>query len=334
MTIALNTFLTFGSKRNREEFSNAIYMITPEDTPFISNIGRDSVESVHPEWSTDTLVAPNVNNAVVQGDEFTYGAIQPTARVGNYTQISRKEYLVSRTQEKTLKAGPQSELGRQRRKKGSELRKDMEAIVLSNQASLPGSAAVAPLLGGLPTWLTSNVDRGTAGANGGFNQGTGLTVAATPASAQRAFTLTILRTLIVKAYTNGGTPNMLMLSPYLKTVFSGFMSDPSLAQQRMATGTRRQATLVGAADTYLSDFGTIDVVPNRVLGTSGPLASNAWLIDPDMVSLGMFDDVQEITPAKTGDATKKVLITEYTLRVYTEAAHGVAADLFGLTATT
>ncbi len=333
MAIATNTYLTFDSRRNREEFANAIYMITPEETPFLSMIGRENVESTHPEWSTDDLAAPNPANAVPQGDEFTYGAISPTVRVGNYTQISRKEYIVSRTQEKTLKAGPNSELGRQRRKKGVELRKDMEAVVLSNTASNPGNTTTAPLLGGLPSWVVTGANRGATGADGGFNVGTGRTVAATNGT-PRAFTKPLLDNVIQRNYNAGGTARALMVSPYAKTVFSSFMSDPSVAPQRMNTGKTEQATIVGAADTYLSDFGTIDVVPNRVMAQVPALARNAWLLDPEYLALGVFDDVQEIKPAKTGDAEKRVLLAEYTLLVKTEKAIGVVADIFGMTAAT
>jgi len=331
MAIATNTYLTFDSKRNREEFSDAIHMITPEETPFMSMIGRENVESTHPEWSTDDLAAPNTANAVPQGDEFTYGAISPTIRVGNYTQISRKEYIVSRTQEKTLKAGPRGELARQRRKKGVELRKDMEAILLSNQASAPGNATTAPLLGGLPSWVVTNDDRGASGADGGFNVGTNRTVAATNGT-QRAFSKALLDNVIQKNYNAGGTARALMLSPYNKTRFSGFMSDPAVAPQRMTTSATKQATIVGAADAYLSDFGLIDVVPNRVMAQVPALSRNAWLLDPEFLAVGMFDDVQEIKPAKTGDAEKRVLLCEYTLIVKTEQAIGVVADLYGMTA--
>jgi hypothetical protein len=48
----------------------------------------------------------------------------------------------------------------------------------------------------------------------------------------------------------------------------------------------------------------------------------------------VFDDIQLVKPAKTGDAEKRVLVTEYTLLVSNQAAHGVAADLYGLTAST
>jgi len=333
MAIATNTYLTFTSRRNREDFADAIYQITPEDTPFISMIGRESVESTHPEWSTDTLAAPNPANAVVEGDEFTYGAVTATTRVGNYTQISRKEYIISRTQEKTLKAGPKSELGRQRRKKGVELRKDMESILLTNQASVAGNSTTARLLGGLPSWITTNDSRGASGADGGFSTGTGLTVAATNGD-QRALSKALLDAGIASAYTAGGNPSIFMVSPYAKTKFTSFMSDAAVVPLRANASTSKQATLVGAADAYISDFGTIDVVPNRVMGSSAALARNAWLLDPDFLDLGVFDDIQEVKPAKTGDAEKRVLITEYTLKVNNEAAIGVVADIYGLTAST
>lgn len=330
MAQATNTFDTYDSKRNREEFSNAIHMITPEETPFMSLIGREKVASTHPEWSTDALAAPQTDNAVVEGNEWVIQPIDPTTRVGNYTQIAEKSYNVSRTYEKTLKAGPKSELGRQRRKKGVELKKDMEASLLANVASVAGSSAVPRRLGGFASWLTSNDSRGSGGAEGGFNAGTGLTVAATNGT-QRAFTKTIMDSVIQQSYNSGGNGRVWMCSPYLKTVFSTFMSDTNVASFRAAQSGNKQGTIYGAADTYVSDFGVIDVVPNRVMAQVGAsLARNAFLVDPEYASVGIFDDIQEHKVAKTGDGDKRVLNVEYTLIVKTEAAHGVAADLYGM----
>jgi len=328
MAVAANTYLTFDARRNREDFSDAIYMITPEEVPGMTLLGRENVESTHPEWNTDTLATPDNTNAFPQGDEFTYDQIAPTTRLGNYTQISRKSYLISRTQEKTLKAGPKSELGRERRKKGVELKKDMEAILLSNQASNAGTSAVAPRLGSLPSWLTSNDNRGVGGSDGGFNAGTGLTVAATNGT-QRAFTKAILDDIILKAYNSGGNPTTLLVSPYVKTVFSTFMDDADVVPLRKQASNGQQ-TLYAAADAYQSNFGMIDIVPNRVMATSAALARNAFLLDPDFAAVGIFDDIQEKKPAITGDAEKRVLIVEYTFLMKNEAAHGIAADLFGL----
>jgi hypothetical protein len=310
-------------------------MITPEETPLLSLLGREKVESRHPEWSTDTLATPVTSNQQVEGDEYSYSQITPTTRIGNYTEIARKAYIIARTQEKSLKAGPKSELGRERRKKGVELKKDMEASLLANKASVAGAAATPRVAGGLAAWLTSNDSRGSGGSDGGFNSTTSVVDAATNGT-QRAFSKAILDAVILSSYTNGGSPTTLMVSPYVKTVFSNLMTGAGttgIAQTSNSVKGSEQATIYAAADTYRSDFGVIDVVPNRVMAAVGAsLARNALLIDPDMAAVGIFDDIFEDRPAKTGDAEKRVLLCEFTLIMKNQAAHGIAADLYGMTA--
>jgi hypothetical protein len=339
MAQVANTYETYdvgAAGGNREELADRIYQITPEETPFISLIGRKPVVSTHPEWLLDTLASVDVDNNQPEGNDWSYDAITPPTRVGNYTQISDKKIIISRTQDKTSKAGRKSELAREVAKKGVELRIDMESIVLGNQASTAGSGngATNRKLGAFRAWLATNDSFGAGGASGGFNTSTSVVDAATNGS-QRAFTKAILDAVILSSYNAGGSPKTLMLSPYVKTVFSTFMSDSNVALQRFAANGKGQTTIVAAADMYLSDFGTISVVPNRQMARAGAtVARNAFLIDPKMVSLGVFDDIQLVKPAKTGDAEKRVLVTEYTLLVSNEAAHGVAADLYGMSATT
>lgn len=326
-----NTYETYDAKGLREELADKIYQITPEETPFLSLIGRKSVASTHPEWQTDTLGSVDLSNNQPEGNDWAYDAISPTTRVGNHTQISDKKVIISGSLEETSKAGRKSELAREVAKKGVELRIDMESILLSNQASTAGSGngATNRKLGGFRAWLATN-DNMNSGTSGGFNQSTGVVDAATNGS-QRAFTKTILDSVILSTYNAGGSPKTLMLSPYAKTIFSTFMADSAVAQQRFEASGKGQSTIVAAADMYLSDFGTISVVPNRQMARAGAtVARNAFLIDPKMVSMGVFRDIKLEKPAKTGDAEKRVLLTEYTLIVNNEAAHGVAADLYGL----
>ena len=336
MAQVANTYETYDAVGNREELADKIYQITPEETPFLSLIGRKAIASVHPEWQTDTLNSVDLNNNQPEGNDWTFQSISPTSRVGNYAQISDKRIIISRTQDKTSKAGRKSELAREVAKKGVELRIDMEAISLSNQASLAGSgnAATNRKLGGFRAWLASNDSIGSGASSGGFNTSTSVVDAATNGT-QRAFTKAILDATILSTYNAGGMPKVLMTSPYVKTVFSTFMADSNVAPQRYETPKSDQTTIVAAADTYLSDFGKITVVVNRQMARAGAtVARNAFLIDPRMVSLGVFDDIHIEKPAKTGDAEKRALVTEYTLLVNNEAAHGVAADLFGLTSST
>jgi hypothetical protein len=335
MAQVANTFETYDAVGNREELADKIYQITPEETPFLSLIGRKPVVSTHPEWQIDTLGSIDTNNNQPEGNEWDFDVVSPTSRVGNYTQISDKKLIISRTQDKTSKAGRKSELAREVAKKGVELRIDMEAICLSNQASSAGTGngATNRTTGGFRAWLATN-DAMNSGTSGGFNSSTSVVDAASNGT-QRAFTKAILDSVILSTYNAGGMPKVLMLSPYVKTVFSTFMADANVAPQRYETPQSEQTTIVAAADTYLSDFGKITTVVNRQMARAGAaVARNAFLIDPRMVKLGVFDDIQIQKPAKTGDAEKRVLNVEYALLVNNEAAHGVAADLFGLTAST
>lgn len=329
-----NTFETYDAVGNREELADRIYQITPEKTPFLALIGRKSVKSTHPEWQTDVLGTPDVTNNQPEGNDWTYDAVTPTTRVGNYTQISEKTLIISRTQDNTDKAGRKSELAREVAKKSTELKIDMEVILLSNQASSPGSgnAATNRKLGGFRAWLATNDSLGAGGASGGFNSTTGIVDAATNGT-QRALTKALIDEVNLSQTNAGGEGNVLMMSNYNKTVFSRFLDDADIVPLRSQVKNGQQATIVGAADAYLSDFGLLTVVPNVQMTRAGAaIARNVFLIDPSMVSMGVFDDIQIHKPAKTGDAEKRVMNVEYTLIVNNEAAHAVIADTFGMSA--
>lgn len=332
MAQAANTYETYDAVGNREELADKIYQITPEKTPFLSLAGRKDAKTVHPEWQTDTLGTIDLDNNQPEGNDWSYDAISPTTRVGNYTQISEKSLQISRSQEKTDKAGRKSELAREVAKKGVELKIDMEAILLSNQASSAGSGngATNRKLGGLRAWLTTNDSLGGGGgASGSFSAGI---VNAATNGTQRAFTKALLDEVILSTANAGGEADVLMLSNYNKTVFSRFLDDADVVPLRKELK-GGQATIVGAADAYLSDFGLITVVPNVQMTRAGAtIARNAFLIDPKMVAVAFFDDIQIHKPAKTGDAEKRVLNVEYTLMVANEAAHGVIADTYGMSA--
>jgi hypothetical protein len=271
----------------------------------------------------------------VQGDIYSYSAVTATSRVGNYTQISMKEFIISETEEVVVKAGPKSDYNREMAKKGVELRIDQEVTLLSNQASLPGNSTTPSQLGGLRAWVATNDIMGTGGVSGGFNSATGVVDAATNGT-QRAFTKPLMDGAISAAFVAGGSPDILMLPPYLKSVFSGFMADPSVAPQRVEARRGSQAQIIGAADGYVSDFGTIDVVVNRQMARAGAtLARNAWLIDKSKLAVGVLRPIQQDKEvAKTSDAIPGVLKVEYTLICRNEASQAVIADLFGMTATT
>lgn len=328
MAALTNTFRTTNAVGIREELSDVVSRITPEDTPIYSMIEKGKCKSVHPEWETDELAAPG-DNAQEEGDEYNFGAISPPVRLGNYTQILRKTWILSGTQEEVDEAGKVQKRKYQKAKKGVEIRKDVEFAIVSNQASVGGATR---RLGGLPSWIVSNVSRGAGGANGGFSSGTGLTVAATNGT-QRLFSKAILDGVMQQGFNNGAKFKHVVGSAFVKTTFVSFMSDANVASFRYAVSSGGQRnTIVATADFYEGPFGKVLVHPSTIQATTA-LARNAFFLDPDFVEFQWLRKIQEDTKvAKTGDADKGVIIGEGTLKVTNEKGLGIAADLFGVTA--
>jgi hypothetical protein len=317
MAIVTNTFTRYSAIGIREDLSNVIYNISPEETPFISNVSRENVKNTYFEWQTDALDAASSSNAALEGDDISsFSAVTPTARVGNYTQISRKDVIISGTLESVDKAGRRSELTYQLAKMGAALKRDMESSLLANQAAVAGNTTTARRTAGLPAWLTSNTSFGTGGADP--------TVGSTPTAArtdgtQRAFTETLLKEVIAEVWTSGGTPKMLMVGAFNKQAASAFSG---IATKFRDVPAGQQAQIIGAADVYVSDFGTVNIVPNRF-----QRARDAFVVDPEYASLAILRPIQQMELAKTGDAEKRLMLVEYGLKVSNQAAHGIVADL-------
>jgi hypothetical protein len=291
-------------------------------------IEKDSFKTTHPEWETDALAAP-ADNIQVEGDDYAFGATTPAVRVGNYTQIMSASGILSGSQDATDNAGSVEQVRYQKIKKGIQLRKDVEFAIVSANASVGGTTRRS---GSLSTWLTSNVSRGAGGSNGGFSGA--VTVAPTNGT-QRAFTKTIMDTVMQTGYVNGANFKHLCVSPYVKGVFVTFMSDTNVASFRYAAASGKDNTIIANADVYEGPFGKVMVHPNRVMAGSAAVARNAFFIDPEFIRYGWFRKIKEDKEvAKTGDATKFVILGEGALKPTNEKGLGVAADLFGLTAST
>ena len=330
MAVVTNTFQSTSAVGNREDLSDIVSRITPSDTPIYSMIGKDKCSNTRPEWEIDTLRAPAAN-AQLEGDEYAFSAITVPTRVSNRTQIFREGWIVSKTQEAIDNAGSIEKIAEQKVKSGIQVRKDQELSIVSNTASVGGATRVS---GGLPSWLTTNVSRGASGANGGYSSGSGLTVAATNGT-QRAFTKTLLDTVMQACYVAGANVSDVVCSPYVKSVFVTFMSDTNVATFRYMADGKGKNTIVGTADIYEGPFGKVTVTPNRVMATNAGVARNVFLLDPEYLKWGNLRKIQEDPNlAKTGDAVKGMIIGEGTLKVKNEAALGVVADVYGLTAST
>ena len=289
-------FKTYDAVGNREDLTDIIYDISPTETPFMSTVGQSKAKATYHEWQTDSLADATDDNAAVEGADAVYPNLTPTTRVGNYTQIMQKTVQVSNTQDTVDKAGRVKETAYQLSKASSELKRDIEKTLLSDNAQAQGDSVTPRMLGGIQTWLTTNATVGGA-----------------------AFDEPMLKKAVLDAYTAGGTPTMLLVSPKQKQVVSEF---EGIAAQRYEAPKSSATTIIGAADVYLSDFGTLSVVPDRFLDDDVAL-----VLDPTMFSVAYLRPFKQTELAKTGDSTKHQMLTELTLQVKNEASSAMINDL-------
>jgi|SRR5215471_10104544 len=316
MAFLTNTFTTYSAIGLREDLSDIIYNISPTETPFMTAIAREKATAVYHEWQTDALEAVNTANAQIQGDDISaFDAVVPTVRLGNYTQISRKTVIISMTEEATDKAGRKSERGYQIAKKGKSLKRDIEGILLSNQARTAGAVgATAARAASVLAWIKTNVANVVAGGSNPAGDGTNTrTDGTTPV----AFTEGMLQTALASIWTNSGDePDFVLVNSNQKRAITGFTGNNT----RYVNA--EEEKLVNSIDVYVYDFGSVEVKADRFMRQR-----DALIINSDLWALAWLRPINLVDLAKTGDNEKAMIVGEYTLTSRNEAGSGLVADL-------
>lgn len=310
MALPTDTFTTYDSIGTREDLSDVIYNVDPTDTPFITSIPRTKATAALHEWQTDVLAPASDANAVLEGDDATTTAVTPTVRESNTCQISDKVPRVTGSQQAFVQAGRKDELAYQIVKMAKELRRDMESALLSNNAEVAGNATTARVLGGIEAWYETNESRGATGSSGGRGN-----TAATDGT-QRAFTEPLLQDVIKQCWDSGGDPECIMVGSFNKQQLSTFTGNATRFKGA------EDKTLVAAIEIYQSDFGDLEVIPNRF-----QRARSAHVLQKDMWATAYGRPVHISNLAKTGDSERRQIISEYTLEARNEKASGIVADL-------
>lgn len=314
MSLPSSTFTSYSAKGNREDLSDVIYRVDPTDTPFTSSIDKVKATAVSHDWQTQALATASTSNAVLEGDDAVTDAATATARLSNVCQISDKVARVTGTQQVVEKAGRDDEMDYQVLLKGLELKRDMEAILLTNQAKATGDSTTARKLASVLSWIKTNTDIGTgAAADPSAADGTATRTDGT----QRAYTEAQLKTVLESIWSNGGDPDTIMLGGFNKQVMSGFVGRGTPMEDT------KSKKIVATVDVYESDFGTLKIVPNR----NNPRTRDALVLQMDMWALAYLRNMKRVKLAKTGDSEREQLICEYTLESRNEKASGGVFDL-------
>lgn len=332
MAIQTNAQTSFTLIGAREDLSNTVYRIDPEDVPFQSNISTTGkATSIIHEWQTQALASPSANYAIEGDTNVTNNTITQRVRLQNKCSISKKVYSVSGTSRALDVAGVSDELLEQRLLKGIELKRDMEVTLLANNAYDSGGTNTARECAGLPAYISQTDATGALFVYSAA-AGTGADAWTLNGSTTQALNLTILNGAMKTAYVSGGKPKMLMLSPDQKLKFSQMAfaagTGTGAAPLRYNLNAVQQGALIGAVDTWMSDFGLVDVVVNvQQASDSTFLNKTAFLVDPRFVSVDFLRPMMTEPLAKTGDADQEHILAEYTLKVGAPKAHAMLVKL-------
>jgi len=305
MAAPTNTFLTTAAIGNREDLSDIIYRISPTQTPVLNMASKSKASNTLHEWQVQELAAAAAN-AQAEGDDLTAKTVTVTARLTNRTQISAKKVVVSGTQQAMNPAGRKDELAYQLSLASLEIKRDMELGLTQNDvlATSPRSSR------GLRGWVVDNVSR-NGGTLASYTANTGYT-----AGTQRAFTEAQVKDVLQQVFTAGGEPDMIMLPPAAKQTFSGFTGNATRFDKS------EDAKLYSSVDFYVSDFGTLQCVPNRFQATR-----DVFVLQSDKLAVAYLRPFQTMELAKTGDAEQRELVVEYTLECRAPKAHGAIYDI-------
>ena len=310
----------------REDLANFITMITREETPFMSSIGKTKATAIYHEWQTDELAAPG-NSRLAEGSEYGTDAAPITGphrtRLGNYTQINGKSIAVSGTRRAVDQAGVADEYAYQLKKRGTELRRDVEFDMVQsfNVASASGTRTA----GGFQSFIN---DAATVNYVGDFEAPTAAgvgsaTVTGTTSgtNTRGALALSDIDEVMQKVYEEGGKATRIMLSPKLRRDFSDLMVTDSGVRRNIDTdGKLRQSV-----DVYMSDFGDLMVVPNYIMGLSNNVDFgngnvdvadfSAFIYDPQWFNIATLRPLAEVDVGQKGDSTVGMMVEESTLEV-------------------
>jgi len=310
-----STYTTGSSDSNREDLEDTIHELFPEETFFSTNLDSVDASATYHEWLGDTLAAAaaNIN---IEGDEAEFSAITQPARYGNYTQIIRKTFIISGTQETVNKAGRASEIGRQAVKQMREAKNDLEFALCRSQSATAGSGTVGRSMGSMENWISAAAASQSAATQVVWSTTNATATTAPVASGAPgttivdgsntgALTEASLKLALESNYNQGSTTDAIVVNATAKNYINAFTG---VATRNVDVGREQQASITGAADLYVSNYGVHRIVLHRHVRTSVALC-----LDTDLWAVGSLRGWQMEDLAKTGDAEKRQILCEKTL---------------------
>jgi len=307
----------------KEDLQDMIYDISPMETVFLNGIARLSCASTTHEWLTDALAAPT-KNAAIEGDAHAPTARALPSRLKNYTQIARKDIEVTGTANAVDNAGMAKLMAYHTARAGKEIKRDMEKDLLSDEPASAGTSVSGRVSAGAEAWIYSPNHISVNQAAGGTGPTTtapvsGFAVSPVTDGSATAFTNTGLNAMLQQSWSCGGEVDVILVGPTLYNTISGFTG---IATRFRDVGSRQQAQIIGAADVYVSPYGSHKIMLSRY-----SRSTTVFCFDMKTWGVAYLRPFQVTEIAKVGDADRKMLLAEYTLCAKSPLANTKATNM-------
>lgn len=338
--------LNYNGGAVNEDLMQKIWDISRIPLPFTDAIGSGSTGNRVTGWIVDKLATPSTTNAQIDGADITGNqAVPPQARYGNHCQILTKVVRVSSRNQNNDSVDSIGRLATQVMKRQQELRRDIEATAISANPAVVGTESVAPQMCGLANWiLGTGAARAAGGVDPTFTVATQLMGQYTGGTSARALTETLVRSTMQAVYQRGGDPTMMMMTPNMVAKWSAycFTSSARIATLTSETTQSQTASVAkGAINVFVTDFGVLRIVANRVQSTYDPATPAGtradeivFLLDPEYMEMAYLSNVQTKELATNGLSDNQLMFADTTLRVMSPDAQGAIFDIDGSLAVT
>jgi hypothetical protein len=241
-------------------------------------------------------------------------------RFNNICQIVVRSVGVSNTTRAVDFVGGEDEYDRQVVLKGMEVKRDVEFAITS---PLVRTISDPRHMSGLPCY-TLNGSRGAGAGVMPVGDGSNAGTAGTP----RDLTLAMVDAAVQQCWQAGSVPTLGIMSgnvkAYFATLSQGGTGNAVVAQNIQNVTSREEVTIMGAVDVYRTNFGAIQLAPDRFCPIHQIL-----LVSPDYVEMAPLNgrDFVQQDYAVTGDNSQGAVVFEGCIRVTAPKAHATIFDL-------
>jgi hypothetical protein len=309
-----NTLDSYDVRGIREDLSDVIYDISPEETPFYTACAKAKASNTLHEWQTDALRSSG-DNAHIEGDDTIAEARSATVRLNNRTQIFKNSVVIPGTDQGLNKAGRAREMAYQVLKIAKEQKLDIEKAMFANQAKVAGDSSTARRMAGVPSWLTTNTNF-QSGSSGADPTGDGSN-ARTDDGTPTAFSQTKFDAVMQAIWVAGGKPDSVYLSAFQMNLALGFTGN----NNQRSNITAEAEKVIKHMSVYVTPWGTVEFKPTRE-----NRARDVFIMQDDMWAVGVLRATKNEELAKTGDNEKRQVVTELTLVCRNEKSSGGIFD--------